>query len=102
MPLEAGVSAGERNGGMKQRPLFDDLRDCIDARLEILKQHGGDGYWKERERVQGLFEKMYVLRKACVAADSELSAIAHGRPPSTKNELLLISAVLREAYEGGR
>ena len=37
-----------------------------------------------------------------VAADSELSAIAHGRPPGCSSELLRISAGLREMYEGSR
>ena len=39
------------------------------------------------------------LHELLVAADSELSAIAHGRPPSDKAELLKISAGLRKIYE---
>lgn len=40
------------------------------------------------------------LQELMVAADSELSAIAHGRPPSDKAELLRISDGLRKIYEG--
>lgn len=39
------------------------------------------------------------IRDALVAADSELSAIAHGRPMSSKEELLKISHACRSIYE---
>lgn len=53
----------------------------------------------ELEPCKGLDEE---LRKLLVHADSELSAIAHGRPPSDKEELLRISGGLRKWYEGKR
>ena len=39
------------------------------------------------------------FRGFLVAADSELSAIAHGRPPSDQSELIRISLGLRSMYE---
>lgn len=39
------------------------------------------------------------FRQALVDADSELSAIAHGRPPSTKDELVKIYSKVRSIYE---
>ena len=39
------------------------------------------------------------VRELAVCADSELSAIAHGRPPSPCDELLRLSHAFRELYE---
>lgn len=39
------------------------------------------------------------LRQLFIEADSELSAIAHGRPPSDKAELLRMSDAFRKLYE---
>lgn len=39
------------------------------------------------------------LRQLFIDADSELSAIAHGRPPSDKAELLRLSGEFRNLYE---
>ena len=39
------------------------------------------------------------VRRLAVEADSELSAIAHGRPPSDKAELLRLSGEFRKLYE---
>ena len=39
------------------------------------------------------------LRQLFIDADSELSAIAHGRPPSDKAELLRMSGEFRKLYE---
>jgi uncharacterized membrane protein len=39
------------------------------------------------------------LRQLFVDADSELSAIAHGRPPSDKAELLRLSDAFRKLYQ---
>lgn len=39
------------------------------------------------------------LRQLFIDADSELSAIAHGRPPSDKTELLRLSGEFRKLYE---
>lgn len=39
------------------------------------------------------------LRQLFVDADSELSAIAHGRPPSDKETLLRLSQSFRDLYE---
>ena len=42
------------------------------------------------------------MRELMVSADSELSAIAHGRPASEKDELLRIALGLRAIYEKSR
>lgn len=39
------------------------------------------------------------LRQLFIDADSELSAIAHGRPPSDKTELLRLSGEFRKLYD---
>ena len=39
------------------------------------------------------------VRRLAVEADSELSAIAHGRPPSDKETLLRLSQSFRDLYE---
>lgn len=41
------------------------------------------------------------IKHECVCADSELSAIAHGRPPTGDVELLRIAHAFREYYENG-
>lgn len=47
---------------------------------------------------EGVLSKQ--LRPLLVQADSELSAIAHGRPPSDKAELIKLSQAIRTLYEG--
>ena len=44
----------------------------------------------------GRLVKLEGLRDVLIAADSELSAIAHGRPPSSKEELIKLSDDLRK------
>lgn len=39
------------------------------------------------------------VRRLAVEADSEFSAIAHGRPPSDKETLLRLSQSFRDLYE---
>ena len=46
-----------------------------------------------------IIERYEKGREFIVAADSELSAIAHGRPQSEKAELIRISSGLRDIYD---
>lgn len=43
--------------------------------------------------------KVVIDRSDAVDADSQLSAIGHGRPPE-KDECLRLSALIRKAYSG--
>lgn len=65
---------------------------------------GISGEWPEvmakPDNANGRLVRCDGLQELMVAADSELSAIAHGRPPSDKAELLRISDGLRKIYEG--
>lgn len=79
-------------------------RECDDCGKTISLEDGhewpDDGYpilcWSCQHG------RLSAANQFIIAADSELSAIAHGRPPSDKEELLRISGGLRKCYEKKR
>jgi len=71
-------------------PLNRLFRDC---------QYLLDPYYGEQsDKVKHVAGALWRLRELLIAADYELSAIAHGRPSSNKDELLRISGGLRQVY----
>lgn len=80
-------------------PEFDIRYDGDLYVLDFAGEHV-DAFTDTDEALDALHKKLVEwfapIRSAMVAADSELSAIGHGRPPSSKAELLTISDKLRK------
>jgi hypothetical protein len=76
-------------GVVRLNSLFQSCQDLLDPY-----------YGEQPAKVMAVAAALWQVREFLVAADSELSAIAHGRPPSGKEELLRISSGLRKCYEG--
>ena len=57
--------------------------------------------WDDDEALDVVMGCLKRLRGKLVEADSELSAIAHGRPQSSKQELSKLYSGIRWEYEGG-
>lgn len=73
---------------MKLNPLFQSCQNLLDPY-----------FGEQSEDVKRVASALWQVREFLIAADSELSAIAHGRPPSDKAELLRICHGLRSVYE---
>lgn len=72
-----------------------EIVDAISMRWPCLHIEGFD----EDEAEEIIESCLMRLRGLLVAADSELSAIAHGRPPSSKDELEQLYWGIRGEYE---
>lgn len=73
---------------MRLSPLYQSCQNVLDPY-----------YGEQTDDAKVVAAAMWRLREFLIAADSELSAIAHGRPPSSKEELLRISNGLRSFGE---
>lgn len=77
------------------------LIDCCLAYIEIRKMSGGTGYWSDCIKALKAIEffgviDLAAIRETLIACDSELSAIAHGRPPESKEHLIALSRRCRD------
>lgn len=77
------------------------LIDCCLAFIELRKMHGGTGYWKDCAKALKVIvflgsNDLAAIRDTLIACDSELSAIASGRPPSSKEELYALAGRCRK------
>ena len=73
------------------------LRDLTDTMEEIVRELSAAR--RERDALRKLLDDSCDL---FVFADSELSAIAHGRPPSDSRELIAAADRFRKLYEPKR
>lgn len=73
---------------------FSSIQEAAEAIVTLAHRPGDDG-----EPVLRSPTSKTNLRQLFIDADSELSAIAHGRSPSDKAELLRLSDAFRKLYQ---
>lgn len=89
---------------MDKRFDIEDYKRAAQEVRRILIQTNSDDWISLSDLLENAITNIEIIeryekgRKFIVAADSELSAIAHGRPPSNKEELIRVSDGLRDIY----
>lgn len=78
--------------------IADDIIDALNEKWRHLSMEG----WDDDEAKEIIIKILKPLLDVMVRADSELSAIRHGRPPSSNKELEDLYYEIRKQYSASK